>query len=55
MQTQNPDAVVIVATSAQDTVRILEALEAAALTGKKYFFTDGSKDVTSSTRASPRA
>jgi branched-chain amino acid transport system substrate-binding protein len=43
---QNPDAVVIVATSAQDTVVILDALDKAALTGKKYFFTDGSKDAT---------
>lgn len=42
----NPDAVVVVAVAAQDTVLILKALDKASLSGKKYFFTDGSKDAT---------
>ena len=44
VKTQNPDGVVIVATSAAHTVQILTALDSAGLTDKKYFFTDGSKD-----------
>ena len=41
---KNTDAIVIVATSASDTIALLTALDAAGQTAKKFFFTDGSKD-----------
>ena len=40
----NPDAIVIVSTSAGDTVALLGAMAAQGLGTKKFFFTDGSKD-----------
>ena len=40
----NSDAIVIVATSASDTIALLTALDAAGQTAKKVFLTDGSKD-----------
>ncbi len=40
----NPDAIVIIAVQASDTVAILQQLASAGLSDKKYFFTDGSKD-----------
>ncbi|MFO0587377.1 MAG: hypothetical protein U0441_07555 [Polyangiaceae bacterium] len=46
VQSANPDAIVIVATSAEHTVAILTELDKAGLGAKKYFFTDGSKDAT---------
>ncbi|MEZ4307327.1 MAG: hypothetical protein R3F14_04690 [Polyangiaceae bacterium] len=42
--TQATDAVVIVAVSANDTVRLLSAMVEKGLGTKKFFFTDGSKD-----------
>lgn len=41
---KNTDAIVIVATNAADTVLLLDALDKAGQTTKKFFFTDGSKD-----------
>ena len=40
----NPDAILIIAVQATETVAILQALATANLSDKKYFLTDGSKD-----------
>ncbi len=42
----NPDGVLVIATAAQDTLLLLDAMDKAGLGAKKYFFTDGSKDAT---------
>lgn len=42
--TLGADAVVIVSTSADDTIALLGAMAAAGLGDRKFFFTDGSKD-----------
>ena len=42
----DPDAIVIIAVQATDTIALMETMVGTALLEKKFFFTDGSKDKT---------